>query len=309
MNSENENEDLLHPFSMDNAEDHIILMHRNAHFAGNFDEMISYYKNGGIGSFAEIEIPRIEKLAEAEKRIGKDLAATLLSEEEIEKVERSKKAYIALRDLYEIPSSKNVHARLIADLIFSEDEDPKEEIEAIVKEKSSIVTSLLDLLRSEDFSDPLFPGYGIAPNLAARCLGTIGDKRALISLFEAIGESNIVAEEHILKALKTMGDPAKDFLMKVAQGKPLNRDNEQAAIALLQFADDPNVQSLALKMLHDKNVQNDFFLATHFILICESLEDQKSKEEFITLCEGEPFPRNLKREASPIIKSFQKAKT
>jgi len=303
--NEDENEDALEPFSMDNAEDHIILMHRNAHFAGNFDEMLSYYNKGGVGTLSEIDIPRIEKLVETEKRVGKDLAKTLLSQDEIEKIERSKKAYVALRDIYEDTSSKGLHARLIADLIFSEEEDPKDEINAIVNEKGSIVTTLLDLLKSQDFSDPLFPGYGRAPNLAAQCLGAIGDKRALITLFEAIGESNIIAEEHILQALKSIGEPAKEFLLKVVKSTPLNRDNEQAAIALLQFANDKSVQSLALNMLNDKKVQSDFFLATHLILICEALEDQELIKKFITLCEEDSFPRNLKREAIPIVKSLK----
>lgn len=306
MNAEDEN--FFPPFSMDNAEDHSILMHRDAHFAGNFDEMLSYYKNGGPGCFSEIEIPQIEKLAQAEKRIGKDLAQIILSEDEKEKVTKSKQAYIALREIYEQPKAENKHARLIADLIFSENEDPEEEIEAIVKEKGLIVTSLLDLLRSEDFADPLFPGYGMAPNLAARCLGAIGDKRAMILLFEAIGESNIIAEEHILKALKSIGQPAKEFLCKIVQAKPINTDNEQAAIALLQFADDTDVQNIALKMLQDKNVLQNFFLTSHLILLCESVQDEEKKNQFITIFEDPSVPRNVKREASLIIKSYQKSK-
>ena len=72
--------------------------------------------------------------------------------------------------------------------------------------------ALIDLLRNEDFYDPLFPGYGEAPVLAAKCLGLIGDKRAIISLFEAIGEGDFFNEDIILDALHVIGNPARDFL-------------------------------------------------------------------------------------------------
>src|SRR5262249_53231399 len=140
---------------------------------------------------------------------------------------------------------------LIANLILAEEEEVEFAMEAVVAEKTAIVPSLISLLRNEEFHDPLFPGYGLAPILAAQCLGQIGDQRAIISLFETIGEFDFFDEEVSLKALSIIGEPAKQFLLRVLHSRPVTVDNEKAAIALLAFKDDPEVASRCLQLLKE----------------------------------------------------------
>ena len=151
--------------------------------------MIRYYEDKGKGAMQEFEVKRLYELAELELQLGQNLAAMILSGAEAEQVGLAKQAYKDLRSLYEKKTKINHYPILIANLILSEEEEPREEIEAILAEGNKITPELLQLVRSDNLSSSLFPGYGQAPVLAARCLGLIGDKRAIIALFETIGHT------------------------------------------------------------------------------------------------------------------------
>jgi hypothetical protein len=292
-------------FTTTNADDHAILMHREVHFSGNFDLMIDYYEREGKGVNPQFELSRIRQLAAYEKTAGQNLAAMMLAGAEMEQVHKAKHRYKSLRDLYEVENPKNRLPQLIADLILSEEDDPEAEIEAIVAEKGAIVPHLLALLRSEDFADSLFPGYGSAPALAARCLGLIGDKRAIISLFEAIGESDFFNEDCLLDALRQIGMPAKEFLLKVLHGRPLNFDNERAAIALVAFRDDPAVSAACLELLLSGDTWSDTPLTIHLILACEGLTLAAQRQQFKELLGNPHFPKLLRRDIQTVASSWQ----
>ena len=202
-------------FPLVDAVDHDILMHRDAHFGGLFSIMLDYYKNGGKGVQPEFNLSRIEKLDALEKQLKQNLAALFLSAQEVEKVADSRQLYQRLRAIYDVKNPKNLYPQLIADLILSEEEEPKKEMDAIVSEKDKIVPFLIELLRNEELYNPLFPGYGQAPFLAGQCLGKIGDKRAIISLFEMLGQGDFFADDQIIQALKMIGPPARDFLLQI----------------------------------------------------------------------------------------------
>lgn len=138
MNQDQEFESLPLRVASDNA----ILMHREVHFGGNFKIMLDYYENEEKGVCQDFEIDQIRNLANMENETKKNLAAFILTGAEIDKVARAKKVYQQLRDLYEDDTLPSQYPLLIADLILSEDEDPKDEIAAIAKEKSGIVPSL-----------------------------------------------------------------------------------------------------------------------------------------------------------------------
>lgn len=287
-----------------NAMDVAILMHRDAHFGGRFDVMLDYYAKGGKGVNAEFDVERILLLSETEKKLNQNLAALLLSGPDAERVGQAKEAYKKLRNLYDAEKPYSKIPLLIADLILSEEEVPAEEIDAIVKEKGLAVKPLLDLLRSEDFHDPLFPGYGLAPNLAVTCLGLIGDKRAIVTLFESIGSGDFFDEDIALSALHAIGEPAKEFLLKVLHGRPLNIDNEKAAIALINFKDSPEVAEACLNMLKDPLVRRQTLLSTYLVLACEGLADEGKKEEFIALMNDDKTPQSLKRDMQILAKTW-----
>ncbi len=247
----------------------LVLMHRDAHFGGRFSIMIDYYEKGGKGACQDIEIKDIYDLAELEKQGEQNLAPLLLSGADAEKVAHSRDTYKKLRDLYNDESLAAKYPRLLADLILSEEEDPIEEIEAIVKEKGKIIPAILEIMRNDELSDPLFPGYGHAPALAAKCLGRIGDKRAIYTLFQLIGEGDFDEEAMAIEALSKMGTPAKEFLLQVVKGRPLNMDNERAAIALLAFKDDPEVAKVCSQLLSDPDVKKEPILTSYLGFVCE----------------------------------------
>lgn len=287
-------------YSVDNA----ILMHRDAHFSGDFNAMLDYYRQQGRGISNDFDIGRIEELAKTELDTGHNLSPIMLSGAEAEKVADAKQAYKDLRDIYEMKDSKSHIPKLIADLILAEENDTEAAVKALVAEKTAAVPSLIDLLRSEEFYDPLYPGYGLAPTLAAECLGQIGDKRAIISLFEAIGSGDFFSESSLLSALKAIGEPAKEFLLKVLHARPLTSDNDQAAVALIAFKDDPAVGAASLKMLQEIDLQTHLPLATYLILACEGLSTEKERNELIALGDNPKTPKTLKQDILAVSKHW-----
>lgn len=287
-----------------NAQDVNILMHRDVHFGGKFDVMLDYYINEGKGVNPDFELERIHELARLEKEMKKDLAPLVLSGADAEKVGTAKDAYKKLRALFENERHDTKNMRLIADLILSEEVEPTEEIEAILKEKNIIVPALMELLKAEEFYDPLFPGYGFGPALAAKCLGLIGDKRAIISLFEAMHQGDFFDEEVALSALRSIGEPAKEFLLKVLHGKPYNEDNERAAIALIAFKDHEDVSRICLEMLQDPQVRKDIPLSTYLILACEGLRQPADRDAFKALSDLPDLSKMLKQDIKAVSASF-----
>lgn len=297
--SEEEFENTSLSYAIDNA----ILMHRDAHFGGNFPVMFAYYKNEGRGVSPEFDLRRIEELYEMEQLKEVNLSALTLSGPEMEKIGEARTLYKQLRDLYN--NDKKVNKKsipvLIADLILSENEDLPSAIEAVIAEKSAIVPSLIDLLRCEDFYSPFNPGYGQAPMLAAQCLGLIGDKRAIISLFEAIGNEDFFSEDIVLSALHGIGEPAKKFLLTVLHGLPLNYDNERAAIALLNFKGEQEVGQACLKMLQEIDLKKHLFLATYLVLVCEGLTAPSDRQELLEIAKRDSTPKEIKREIETVL--------
>jgi hypothetical protein len=287
-------------YSIDNA----ILMHRDAHFAGSFPLMLEYYRvEGKKGANPEFELTRIEALYETERKSGKNLSPLLLSGAEAEKVGEALEAYRSLRTLYEDKTTGKLPL-LIADLILSEEEDEEKAMEAVITQKSAIVPLLIDLIRSEKFYSPLFPGYGEAPILAAQCLGKIGDKRSLISLFEMLGEGDFFNEDLVLESLYAIGDPAKQFLLKVLQGHPINYDNERAALALIRFKEDPEVSLACLKLLKEIDIKKHTSFATYLVLNCEKLPE-KERAEIAQFAKDPNIPKMVQQDLLALEKTWR----
>lgn len=288
-------------FPIVDALDHEILMHRDAHFGGQFSIMLDYYAQEGKGVQPDFDLSRIERLFRLEEELKQNLAALFLAGSEAQQVADAREAYQNLRAIYEVKKPKTPYAQLIADLILSEDEEAEEEIAAIVAEKDKIVPSLIDLLRTEHFYDPLFPGYGQAPFLVVKCLGRIGDKRAIISLFEALGQGDFFADEQIVKALQTIGKPACEFLLHVIKGRPLTEDNEKAAIALIAFKDEEGVADLCFDLLQQSDIQKDPCLPTYLVLVCAGLKDAVKREAFRKMSQQEQLPTLLREDMKVIL--------
>ena len=297
-NEEDHNNPLV--YSIDNS----ILMQRDAHFAGSFPLMIEYYQKEGRGMLNEIELSRIEELYEIEQRDGVNLSAVMLSGAEMEKIASSRKFYKQLRDLFDADDAKKSIPLLIAELILAEAEDIEGAIQAVVAEKGTIVPALITVLRNEDLHDPFFPGYGQAPELAAQCLGLIADKRAIIALFEEIGAEDFFREEIVLQSLKAIGEPAKTFLLNVLHARPLNNDNERAALALGEFKDDQAVATTCLNMLKELDLKKYPFLGSYLVLVCEGLTDPLQRQELLEIAKQDGTPKTVREDIKIMSKEW-----
>lgn len=290
--------------TLSDAEDSQILMHRDTHFSGNFPLMIEYYLRDSKGTQKEFTAERLIYLHDVEKHTGENLAPTLLSGADMETVAHARETYKRLRELYESEVETKSNSHLIADMILSEEEMPQKEIDAIVERGSKIVPSLLRLVTTEYFLNPLYPGYGFAPMHAAICLGMIGDPRAIQPLFESLGHLDFFAEEHVIDALKLLGKPSLDFLIDVLASTPVTQDNEKAAMALMAFKEDPRVAETALELLEKEIAGSDETLSTYLVLLCESLSDSSDQARFRALVEEQKIPAFAKEDANLIMKNW-----
>ncbi|MCB1148706.1 MAG: hypothetical protein KDK48_00940 [Chlamydiia bacterium] len=292
-------------YTLSEEMDREILLHRDAHFGGKFDVMLEYYENEGRGVDPDFELERIRQLAQYEEETGENLAALLLTGADAERVFAARQAYKTLREICEVADPKQRYPRLIAELILSEDEEGEAAVETVVSEGKTIVPFLLDLLRSEEFHDPLFPGYGRAPYLAAKCLGLLGEQRALFSLFQEVGADSFQDEHLIVRAIGAMGENALEFLLPILKSKPYGFENERAALCLTEFSEDGRVHDAALQLLEDPEVYAHPTLASFLILSLESLSDPKKREKVRALLEKAPLNRDLKLDATALFKCWK----
>jgi hypothetical protein len=283
--------------------DHLILMHRDAHFGGDFQVMLEYYKDENhIGIHPDIDIDRIAYLSAVEKEIGQDIAPLMLTGPEAETVGKARYLYAQFKEIYSIENEKNPYPRLIADLVLSEEEEPLEAIEMVVSQGTAIVPDLLSLLNADELYDPLFPGYGFAPYLAIVCLGQIGDRRAIIPIFETLTKTTVYDETAIPEALHQLGEEAKQFLLQVLKSRPMTQDNPNAAFALIAFSDDPTVAIACFEQLQDPDVQDKPLLRTYLLGNCLTLP---YREKFIDMARNPAIPSDLRSDMQQIIREWE----
>ncbi len=281
-----------------------ILMHRDVHFGGSFPMMIDYYSKDGKGVQDDFSIEHINELYAYEQKLGEDLSSKFLSEYDLKEIELAKSKYFTLRGFYDKQNQDNKIPRLIADLILSEEEPPIKEVEALLKEGKKAVEALIELATNRDFYQPLYPGYGFAPLLAIRCLGHIGDIRAIKPLFEMIGIVDFEAEEALIDAFSVMGEQAKDFLVKMLKSTPPTKDNERAIVILLSFPANSEIGEACLKLLENIDITAHLTLANYLVCGCAGITDLMQRERFILLSHHEAWPSEIKNEIHAIIKSW-----
>lgn len=282
-----------------------ILMHRDAHFSGDFATMLDYYAEEGKGASPEFSLDRIQYLWDVELQLQTNLAALFLSGASAEKVAAAKAAYKKLRDLYDDDTAPP-YALLVTDLILSEEDPPQEAIDAVLGAGRSVVPALLELLRSDRFYDELFPGYGQAPALAAECLGKMGIEQAIKPLFEAVRGDDFFTEESMIAALVAIGQAAKTFLLTRLHSRPITADNERAAMILSHFKEDPEISKNALEQLNDPAVMKLPRLAAHLVLSCENLETDADRKKFKALAKAQATPAELREDIDLISRQWSK---
>lgn len=281
-----------------------ILMHRDVHFGKNFDIMIEYYLEDGVGAMPDFDAARMRELKTIEEQMKQDLSALLLPGSAKSLVERAKKAYFDLREVYSKEKPDEVGI-LISDLILSEEELPKAEMQKIIEKREKAVDPLIHLINSSDFYDPLFPGYGRSPRFAAKCLAEIGDPRSIQYLFNALGQENFFTDDAMISSITSFGEQAKPFLIRTLQHKPLSKDNEHAAIVLTNFPDDPEIAKACLEMLKQPDIQKKVPLATYLIFGCAALNNKSDQKAFKELSRDQNLSPDLHDEMRVILNSWK----
>lgn len=107
-----------------------------------------------------------------------------------------------------------------------------------------------------------------------------------------------------MDALKTIGKPAKEFLLKVLHGHPITSDNEQAALALLRFKDDNEVSTACLKMLQELDLNKQAPLATYLVLACEGLASSQEQNALQSIAAKDSTPKILKQDIAAVSKAW-----
>jgi hypothetical protein len=277
-----------------------ILMHREAHYGGSFEVMIAYYERGGVGVMPDFSITRLKELETIENQQNSNLARELIPPAEMEQVEKAQQIYIDLRKVYGSQQPNDI-STLISDLILSEEDNPLPEINALVRKGDAVLQPLVDLLHSNTFYLPLYPGYGRSPILAAETLSKLGNIKAIPALFEAMGQENFFTDDAMIIALSKFGDDARTFLLKMLRKKPFNKDNEHAAIALTGMEDHPAVGQTCLEILEKDNP----FFSQYLVFGCSGLVNPESRAKFKSLTTSDQYPKYIKDEMAIIIKNWQ----
>jgi HEAT repeat protein len=282
-----------------------IIMHRDAHFGGNFDMMLEYYQQDGVGIMPDFEVEEIKKLQNLENQMGKNLADIYLPDAAREIVNASKKLYQDLRNVYSAETPEPL-AILLSDLILSEEENPEKEINALISKGKETVPALIHLLSSPSLYDPLYPGYGRTPIFAAKCLAALQDERAIPPLFEALGQDNFFTDEEIIKALASFGKKSKTFLLKILKQDPYSKDNEYAAIALSGFPEDEEIASCSLEVLEKESTLQRPLFASYLIFSCANLTQASEQERFIAISKKEGLSPHILSEMAIVIRNWKK---
>ncbi|MDB6081897.1 MAG: hypothetical protein JWO53_1169 [Chlamydiia bacterium] len=293
-----------HDFTLIDEEDRDILMHRDAHFGGKFDLMLHEYEYEKKGAVLDSSLKRIKALQAYEAELGTNIAPILLQGADAEKVSHAKKMYQELSELFDEKAEGISQA--IAALILSEDEEAEEEIEKVLSYKQKAIHPLIDILKSDLFKDPLFPGYGKAPLHAAVALGKLKAEEAIHPLFDLLSEKDFELEEAAICTLHAIGQKAKEFLMKTLAAKPITDVNCRAALALLAFKDEPEVPTFFFTKL--KEFLHFPALAVYLTLGCEDLP-KELQSEFKALAKTPNLSKDVHNELLLISNYWDKKQT
>ena len=289
-------------FELTDEMDHEILMHRDAHFGGDFGVMLQYYAEDGIGVNPDFDIDRINYLKEVEEQVDGNLAALVLSVTEAESVAKARTTYTKLKAVYD---SENDLARLVADILLCEEEEPDALVEDVLEMGERITPELLKLIESPDAYDQLSPGYGLSPAIAIHCLGELQEERAIVPIFERFGSEMLFDEEVLLEALQKIGEPAKEFLVRILKSRPITSDNIHAAFALTSFEQDSDIAVAAYEELQFDEVRDKPLLSTYLLCHCDALQGTAHSESFIAMAEDPALPKAMRLEIENIVRDWK----
>ena len=250
-------------------DDRDILLHREAHFASSFPLMIEAYENEARSAVLDVNVASIRRLMRLEEQLGKNLAPFILQADDAKKIAQVRKMYQLLADAFE--NGTNNELKAIADAILSEDEDIEEIAKRTALHGPQIVASLITIIENDLLYDPLWPGYGQAPCIAALTLGHLQIVSAIPALFSMLQDDSFDVQNASLRALCMLQEPAKKFCIAQLHSRPISRNNELAALALCSFPCDEDIIQAVSKELASSDVKKHEMLMSYL---------EACKEEF-----------------------------
>lgn len=228
-------------FQVIDEEDRDILLQREAHFGGSFVAMEEYYQNPErIGVVEALSPNRIAFLADVERRLGQNIAPKILSGRDAEHIARAKKTYDMIAELShndvqnEMPSSLKLFLRLIND----EGELNSDEFALSDMEKNALLRDpkpLLQLASSDEFRDPLFPGFGKAPLRALQALAKSCVQEALPLFFRLLATAQEEEEEELLGLIPQFGEAGFEYARRTFLQRPVTPFHEKLILLLVKF--------------------------------------------------------------------------
>ncbi|WP_213358269.1 hypothetical protein [Chlamydiifrater phoenicopteri] len=277
-------------FDIDDEQFKKILLLREAHFSGSFEEMKECYADEDfLGADPDISIEDIDYLAKIESSNETILTQALLSERDWEEIQKAKAAYEFLED-----SDPESLTGKIANLILTAPFSTSLDRDAVIAEGEAIVPDIIKILDTLDLFHPLFPGFGLAPQRLIDCLGHIRSPLAIRPLFEMIGSPQTAEyDDEIASALAKIGSPAKQFLFSLLSSSPITKDHETASFCLAYFDDDEVVNFAKEQLFRPELIQ---FPHTIFHLANISLQT-KEDPSFI-----EKLKRNLPKDLPSFLR-------
>lgn len=260
---------------MSDATDALILSHCQAHFGGSLSIMHTYYKQGGKGVAQAIPIQRIAAIDAWEKATMQSAAQFCLMPYHQNAIAQAQEAYQLLK---EAAQSTQPTLHLLADLILDEETTAADKKEQLFAQKEAIIPLLLKVVKEERYYSDLFPGYGYAPQEAARALGILQAEDAIVPLFDRIGHLPFAMEEVFLAALAAIGSASKDFLLQRVCAQPITQENEKAAAALIHFKAAPEVPLQLLEVLEQPAALQHPVFMSYLVLCCDTLHTKDTRQ-------------------------------
>lgn len=283
-----------------NEIDKEIIMHNEVHFEGKFPLMLTYYRKNGKGMQPDFTVKRIEFLEGLEKSMEVNLVKSVLPVPAQEKIKHAQSVYKNLKELYDEPKPRKIPI-LLADLILTEEDPPQKEIEALYQMGSEAVSYICEILKEPYFYDPLYPGYGKAPSLAAMTLKKTQDPSCVPTLFQALCLfPSQETEDTILNALVSFKAECESFMTRKIESLPFSKDNENAAIVLNQFEPTPELAHFCIDVLLKTDPNKHETFCMYLLFTASAATDTKkikALKEYQKTC-----PPNLKSEINLLFK-------
>lgn len=245
-------------------EDITLIMQREVHFDGSFEEMLDYFQDLKLLEIREdISIDRIEALMDMEND-GVNLLS-LLDDSDIETIEEYKVLYEKIRN--KANDMSNPEEAAVATFILDSEILDEDAIEHIATYGNKIVSYLIDIIDSEEMYSYLAPGQGHAPAFAAKALKKIGNSNAIISVFTKILNVDQFTEGAFLSYLKSFPPKIEKVIENILKRDFWSKDHDIALAIAIGLDFNKKISDMCFEILQDEkkcpsNVTSQIYLAT-----------------------------------------------